>query len=921
MKKHRGLAALLAAAVAASMLTVPALAADFADIEGHWGASSIERWADYGVVQGSDGKFNPDAEMTRAELAAVMARLLGLRDKAENTFADVDEGAWYADAILKCAAAGILKGDGTGANPNGTVTRQEAAVMLGRALGIQPAQGAVSFADGSEVAGWAAGYVKAMAEKGIINGVGGNAFAPLSDINRASVTTILDKSISTYANEKGASVEAAGDGLTVVAAPDVTVTGAAADIVVAPGAADGTTTLENTAVTGTVTVSAPQAEVVLAGTTKAADIVVSQTAEAAKVTVASTAEAQTITAEAPKAEVAVAGKVDKVETAETADSAKVTVEKSATVSEVAVGAAKTEVAVSGKVDSVQVNEAAADTKVQANSGATISKVDNAAAGTTVSGSGKVENVTTSGDNTKVDTSGTKVEAAEGTTGTTAGGTKVDGGESTTTTKPSTGGGGGGGSSGPSYTTVNDAAALATAFQNGGYVRLGTDIAPADYLTIPAGKNVTLDLNGKILTMAATDNQPDSYRNICVYGTLTIEDRANGGKIVRSAQTSVGALSVVEIDNGGKIVMNSGMIEAGNPSNADNTNGATAVGVFNDSTFEMNGGSITASWYAVCSNGTTDSNAETYGNNARIVINGGQLISSTDYAVYAPSDGGVTTISDGHLQGSWGAVQLTRGELNVKGGTLTCNGAANAVKPDGQHDGSTPSSAAAISLNAVHGPITASLSGGTFSTTNGEMAVKKSGSHNVTTNITGGTYSSDVTELCATGYACEEVNGKYVVKQFDDILTEKLDAFASDLSGNSLPVTMEKAADKEYNVTFTSATISGTNAVAMLSTIPGLTKVSVAKDGATTVSLEVKNAESGGAQFKTDVTNLLPTASGSTVDLTVTFSQGESHTAAITLHVTNNVTSDSTTTQQSDEGGGTVGDSTIQQPGDEGTITE
>ena len=76
---------------------------------GHWGQGAIERWSDYGVLEGANGLFNPDNNMTRAELAAVISRLLGLQEVAENTFSDVDENAWYAEDILKCAAAGIIQ--------------------------------------------------------------------------------------------------------------------------------------------------------------------------------------------------------------------------------------------------------------------------------------------------------------------------------------------------------------------------------------------------------------------------------------------------------------------------------------------------------------------------------------------------------------------------------------------------------------------------------------------------------------------------------------------------------------------------------------------------------------------------------------------------------------------------------------------
>lgn len=323
--KHKKLVALtLSAAMTLSMTVLPANAADFSDVADHWGEKAIERWADYGVVQGSDGAFRPDADMTRGEMAAVLSRLLGLTQTAENTFPDLDADAWYTADVLKCVSAGILQGDGTNVNPQGTVTRQEAAVMLARALGIQPVEGDSSFNDAGTVADWASGYVNALSERGIINGVGGGNFAPESEINRASLVTILDNSISGYANQPGATIEATGTGITLVAAANVTVTGAAEDILVAAGAAGGTVTLSDVQVSGTVTVEADRTAMDLTGTTSVSNLELTERASSTTVTVAEAAAVGTVSNEAANIALTGAGKVDKVVT--TTDSVRVETE-------------------------------------------------------------------------------------------------------------------------------------------------------------------------------------------------------------------------------------------------------------------------------------------------------------------------------------------------------------------------------------------------------------------------------------------------------------------------------------------------------------------------------------------------------------------------------------------------------------------
>ena len=470
-KLRRIYAAVMALAITISLVTVPVQAAEapqFSDVDGHWGEEAIVRWADYGVIEGSNGQFNPDAPITRAEMAAVIARLLGLTETAPNTFTDVEAGAWYAQAILRCAAAGIIQGSNGMANPNGTLTRQEAAVMLGRALGIQPDEGDVAFLDGEQVAGWAAGYVSVMSDRGILNGVGGNQFAPLEDINRASVVTVLNNAVTAYANEPGATVQASG-GIALVVAEDVTVTGTAEDVLIVAGgdvtvAADvsgsvtvsaegaGVTVAEN-AVVGTVAVSGGSAAVTVEADASVSTLAVAESASGASVTVAADAAVETVTVAAPESSVTVSGSVGAVEAAETAGNADITVGADATVDSITTAAAGTDITVSGTVETVTVAGTAGSTTVTANRGAEITSVDNSAEDVTISGSGTVERVTTSGNDTAINTDGTELTVAEGVTGTTENNKDVDAGETVTTDRPTSGGGSssGGSSHSHSYT--------------------------------------------------------------------------------------------------------------------------------------------------------------------------------------------------------------------------------------------------------------------------------------------------------------------------------------------------------------------------------------------------------------------------------------------------------------------------------------
>ena len=68
--------------------------------------------------------------MTRGELAAMLTSALNL-PAGKQTFSDVPENAWYANAVSAIAARGFMKGDGTGAfHPEATLTNQELYTVL-----------------------------------------------------------------------------------------------------------------------------------------------------------------------------------------------------------------------------------------------------------------------------------------------------------------------------------------------------------------------------------------------------------------------------------------------------------------------------------------------------------------------------------------------------------------------------------------------------------------------------------------------------------------------------------------------------------------------------------------------------------------------------------------------------------------------
>ena len=240
--KRKLLSIVLALCLTLTLLPTATFAAgSYADTNGHWAEAAIERWSGYGILQGADGKFSPDGTLTRAQMATILSRLLALPEASSYGFTDVAAGDWFADAIDRCAAAGIMQGTGGKAEPNAPITREQAMVMLCRALGIDAVAANLSgYPDGAQVSAYAAGYVAALVQMGIVKGDANGKLNPAGNITRAEIVTIIDRLITVYANVDGAVINAANGGTVLVTAKNVSIANAPEGTkVIAAKGADG----------------------------------------------------------------------------------------------------------------------------------------------------------------------------------------------------------------------------------------------------------------------------------------------------------------------------------------------------------------------------------------------------------------------------------------------------------------------------------------------------------------------------------------------------------------------------------------------------------------------------------------------------------------------------------------------------------
>ena len=264
MKHKRILAMLLAVAsclslaVSASAASTARKATDFKDYDRTaWYAEAVSAAVDNGLLYGkSSTTLDPNGDMTRAEMAAIINRSFGCYKAADiSQYKDVSKDKWYYKDVALAVQMGTYNGRSSSAMaPDAPISRQEAMTVVARALELDYDAYAKTdlsaFSDHSEISGWALPYVRAMIGADYIHGRG-KVLAPLDNITRAEFAQIFANIIGSYITVKG-SYDKDIKGNALIRTDDVTLQNMTVDgdLIIGCGAADGKITLDNVTVKG-----------------------------------------------------------------------------------------------------------------------------------------------------------------------------------------------------------------------------------------------------------------------------------------------------------------------------------------------------------------------------------------------------------------------------------------------------------------------------------------------------------------------------------------------------------------------------------------------------------------------------------------------------------------------------------------------
>ena len=167
-----------------------------------WYADAVQYVYENGLMTGvSESEFGPDGTATRGQIVTILWRLAG--SPVVNyamRYADVDEGAWYGEAVRWAASTGVVTGyTESSFGPNDAITREQLAAILYRYVKTQ-GQGftgmwyfPLRYDDAASISSWADEAMHWCVMKGLLNGTSETALSPRATATRAQLATILQR--------------------------------------------------------------------------------------------------------------------------------------------------------------------------------------------------------------------------------------------------------------------------------------------------------------------------------------------------------------------------------------------------------------------------------------------------------------------------------------------------------------------------------------------------------------------------------------------------------------------------------------------------------------------------------------------------------------------------------------------------------
>ena len=463
----------------------------FNDMPDDWSTEALEKAILNGLLKGDDDLIRPNDSITRAEVATIMNRAFGSKAKADiSTYYDVGTKDWFYDEMAKAVHMEIFQGNKHKLSPNDPITREEAFIVIARALKLEDADNSIrEFTDKDKISSWAKGKVFAMVNNGYVEGANGN-INPKGNITRAEFAQVMHNIVKNYITTSGTKT-VNHEGNLLIRTSEVTLEDSyiSGDLIIGDGVGDGDIDLENVEIKGRLLVrgggensinirgnskfgattigrlggrvrlnaepSSDTGDVILNGNDDGifkgnyniVDVIpddvraifinanvnnVNVSGENSGTDIDEDSEIKELNINNKNNKVNIKGKVDKVNTSDFSENTEINTDKDSDIGELNINSKNSKVNIKGKVDKINSSENSENLEVDVDDDGEVDEINSKGRNTKVTGDGKVKEVNADGDDTEVDTEGTKVNAGKDAKGVEADGKDVNSGDSVET---------------------------------------------------------------------------------------------------------------------------------------------------------------------------------------------------------------------------------------------------------------------------------------------------------------------------------------------------------------------------------------------------------------------------------------------------------------------------------------------------------
>ena len=383
--------------------------------------------------------------------------------------------------------------------------------------------------------------------------------------------------------------------------------------------------------------------------------------------------------------------------------------------------------------------------------------------------------------------------------------------------------------GSGYGTLQSAFETAT---SGQVIQLNTDVTLATGIDVT--KTVTLDLNGHTIASSGLAFNV-SEENVL----FTIQDSGENRGSITSSNTN----NLIQV-SGGELVVDGGEL----------SNDWYVIYVSQAGKATVKDGVLTSQVASVLSTNGSSIDNENYSGNAVMNVEGGTLTSTGDVTIYVPA--GTLNVSGGNIRGAT-AIYSKSGTTTITAGTITSESTNVGFQHSGSGCNATGDAMVVEACGYPNGEPIVRISGGTFTSTNGSAVAYYQYENNEAKeiSITGGTFSSDVSNYVATNYECvkDSTSNTYSVKKIEDKLVVDTDTtedgkvsgtLEGTFAGDSTDDSGEgvTADDNSVNVDLTTTPSSSNTTSATLSITAETAKSLAEGDATLTVQSDVGTVE-------------------------------------------------------------------------------